>query len=115
MIKTDLTIYKGNDFISDAYEIRDALGNLCDPQTWGIAGIIRASDAPDAQIITSFSILHEEPEPGRKIFRLSLNDGQTLAVTEKIGFYDVLLSSPDGIDTTEIKGKITFGNTTTQK
>ncbi len=115
MIKKDITIYKGNDFVSEPFEIRDKYGSLQDPELWGVQAQIRVSDDASSELIASFTVLHEEVEPGWKVFRLSLSDVQTRAVSQKAGYYDVLVVSPDGVDSTEVKGKITFLNIVTDK
>jgi len=102
-----LTILRGRDFDVE-FEFADL--NLTG---YTARSQIRASESQDATLIEEFTII---VTPGTdSTVELDLSETETGAITQETGFYDLLLTSPSGVDYTYIRGPVTFIGSVTEK
>lgn len=113
-ITHNITIYKGNDYESDEFLVRDKNGNSVDISLWGVKSQCREKEARDSTLICDFTVNVSDVD-GVKVFTISLTDTETGEIEAKKGFYDILLTDPDGFDFTYVKGAVTFTDTVTDK
>lgn len=108
----DLTIYRRADF-AQYFQFEQPSGSPVDLTGATITAQIRQAAKDTAPLIVAFTVSMPTPASGE--FTLSLTDTQTAAVTKARGYYDVLITDSNGIDTVYIEGRITFKNSVSRK
>jgi hypothetical protein len=110
-LEKNLAVYIGSDF-SENFRMVDENSLPVDLTGYSIKSQIKEKQSQDASLIETFNISVAATDGG---FTLSLTDTQTSAITKKVGYYDVLLTDGDSIDTYAIFGQVTFVPTVTVK
>lgn len=106
-VELDLTIYRGADF-SQSFKLEQPDGSQVDLTGCTIVSQIRRAQRETAPLIVGFTV--EMPDPASGEFSLKLTDAQTLAVSRKRGYYDVIITDPAADRYIYVQGRVTFVN-----
>jgi len=108
----DLILYKGDDY-AETFPILDDDSVAMVLTGFTAKAQIRKSQKRSSTLIAEFTASLENPSTG--LVNLSLTDDVTASISEKEGYWDLLLTDANDFTETYIMGKVTFVDTVTKK